>query len=79
MEDPPMEPLALPLWSEDEKKPTAAKVIGCGRTRIKELVASGELPSIKDGGRRLVLVADIRERLERLRRDQNAESTGKAP
>jgi excisionase family DNA binding protein len=40
--------------------------MGISRSRIYELLNSGELPSYKDGRRRLILVADIEARLARL-------------
>lgn len=72
-----MEPLLLPLWSTDETRPTAAKALGVKRTRIKQLVASGALPSIKHGGQRVVAVADIHEYIERLRTKQNGKQSSR--
>jgi excisionase family DNA binding protein len=40
--------------------------MGVSRSRIYELLNSGELPSYKDGRRRLILVADIEAWLARL-------------
>jgi excisionase family DNA binding protein len=44
----------------------AARLMGVSRSRIYELLNSGELLSRKDGRRRLILLADIKARLERL-------------
>jgi excisionase family DNA binding protein len=44
----------------------AARLMGVSRSRIYELLNSGELPSYKDGRRRLILVADIEAWLVRL-------------
>lgn len=41
--------------------PEAAKVIGLGETKTKELVRSGQLRTVKVGRRRLVPVAAIAE------------------
>jgi excisionase family DNA binding protein len=40
----------------------AVRLMGVSRSRIYELFASGELPSYKDGKRRLIRVADIEAR-----------------
>jgi excisionase family DNA binding protein len=37
----------------------AARLMGVSRSRVYELLNSGELPSYKDGRRRLILVSDI--------------------
>lgn len=36
-----------------------ARALGVGRSTVYELMASGELPSLKVAGRRLVRVADL--------------------
>ena len=38
----------------------AAKAAGLGRTKLYEAIARGELPSVKIGKRRLILVEDLR-------------------
>jgi excisionase family DNA binding protein len=55
MHSTPPEPLALSVEQ-------AAHAVGLGRTKVYELLASGELPSVKVGKRRLVRV----EALQRL-------------
>jgi excisionase family DNA binding protein len=56
-----MDQLLVPVW------PDAAQVLGgLGRTKIFELVASGELPSVRVGRRRLVRADALREFAERL-------------
>jgi excisionase family DNA binding protein len=37
----------------------AARVSGLGRTKLYELMGAGDLPSVKVGGRRLILRADL--------------------
>jgi excisionase family DNA binding protein len=44
----------------------AALLMGVSRSRVYELLNSGELPSYKDGRRRLILVSDIETWLGRL-------------
>lgn len=44
----------------------AAEMLGCGLTRVYELMNSGELPSYKDGASRMVLTSGIRARIARL-------------
>ncbi len=43
---------------------------GIGRTRLFEMLKTGELPSVKIGRRRMVLVSDIEAYVERLRDEQ---------
>jgi hypothetical protein len=43
----------------------------CGRTKIDRLIASRELTSIKDRGRRLVEADSVRARIERLRKGES--------
>jgi excisionase family DNA binding protein len=47
-----VEPLALQL-------PAAAAVAGIGRSKLYELIKSGDLKSVMRGGRRLVLREDL--------------------
>lgn len=46
--------------------PDVAHVLAIGRTKVYELAASRELPSVKIDGRRLFLVADVHEYVDRL-------------
>lgn len=55
-----MEPLALPV-------PEAAKALGCGRSKLYELIAAGELESFSIGRRRVVVAASLRKLVKRLR------------
>jgi len=57
--NPPLTPLAVGPRE-------AARLMGVSRSRVYELLNSVELPSYKDGRRRLILVADIEARLARL-------------
>lgn len=52
--------LLVPVW------PDAAEMLGIGRTLMKELVASGEIPTVRIGRRRLVRVDDLIAYVERL-------------
>jgi excisionase family DNA binding protein len=45
----------------------AGRMAGISRSRIYELIKSGELPAYKDGALTLILVADIEARLGRLK------------
>ena len=48
----------------------AAQIIGIGRTRLYELLNSGELPSIRIGFRRLIKIEALRDFLGRLENDR---------
>ena len=50
----------------------AARVVGIGRTKLYELMASGQLCSVKIGRRRLVPAAMLDEYIEQLIQDQDA-------
>ena len=52
--DPPRD--AAPLLV---KPADAARMLGCGRTRIYELVNAGEIDSFRDGRSRKIIVASI--------------------
>jgi len=43
----------------------AAKALGVGRTKLYEMIATGELRSMQIGTRRLVKVASIRSLIDR--------------
>jgi len=49
-----VDPVLVPVW------PTAGQAIGLGRTKTFELIATGQLHSIKIGKRRLVAVEELR-------------------
>jgi excisionase family DNA binding protein len=68
-----MEPLLVPMRSKTDK-PTAAKALGCDRNKIRDLVYSGEIPSIKFGGRRVIATADLHAYVDRLRDEQKLAS-----
>jgi excisionase family DNA binding protein len=55
-----IEPLLIPVW------PDAADALGVGRSTAFALAASGALPSVSIGKRRLVPVAGLREYVRRL-------------
>lgn len=44
-----------------------AESLGCSEKHVKNLMKSGEIPSVKLGARRIVLAADLSEALARLR------------
>jgi excisionase family DNA binding protein len=50
--NPPLKPLAV-------SPRDAARLMGVSRSRVYQLLNSGELPSHKDGRRRLIFVSDI--------------------
>ncbi|MEZ5961715.1 MAG: helix-turn-helix domain-containing protein [Hyphomonadaceae bacterium] len=43
----------------------AARLAGIGRTRLYAAIASGDLPSLKLGARRLIKIADLESWLDR--------------
>lgn len=55
-----IQPLALSL------RDAGAALGGVSRSHIYTLTRSGQLPTVKVGGRRLVRVADLRSYLDRL-------------
>lgn len=61
-----MEAVLLPVW------PDAARALGIGRSKAFELVASGELPSVRIGRRRLVVAEGLHEYARRLARSAQA-------
>lgn len=44
----------------------AARMAGIGRTKLYELIATNEIPSMKLGSRRLIRVSEIEAFLDRL-------------
>jgi excisionase family DNA binding protein len=54
---------ALPPLSVSVEE--AARMIGCSRTGIYELMAKGELPTFKMGKRRLVQVQELKAWIDR--------------
>lgn len=62
-----MEKLLVSVW------PEAAEVLGVGRSTAFDLVASGQLASVRVGRRRLVPVSALREFAERLIESQATE------
>lgn len=48
--------------------------LGCGRTKVYELIADGDLESVKIGRRRKVPVDSINDYVSRLRAAQNGAS-----
>lgn len=65
--DTPPEPIALRVMP-------AVALSGLPKTRLYELMNSGELPFVRDGGRRLILLDDLRAYLEARRVDSRAAS-----
>jgi excisionase family DNA binding protein len=54
-----IEPLSVDI-------PGACQLTGLGRSKLYELLAKGEIASVKIGKRRLILVAELRAWLQRL-------------
>lgn len=52
--------------------PEGAKAIGVGRTRMAELIAAGEIATVKCGRKRLVSPDELRAFAERLARSSAA-------
>ena len=44
----------------------ACRMLGCGITRLYELINAGELESYRDGGARMITTRSIVDRVERL-------------
>lgn len=68
-------PLVVPVYSTRKDVLDAADLLSVGRSKIKRLVATGELPTIKHGGRRVVAVADLQEYVNGLHREQSVEKS----
>jgi hypothetical protein len=49
------------------------KLLHCGETKLWELMNSGEIESVKMGGRRLLLFASVKAYVDRLRHAAQAE------
>jgi excisionase family DNA binding protein len=58
-----MEKVLLPIWPD-----TGTALGGLGRTKIYELIASGELRTVKIGRRRFIPVTAVQEYVARLER-----------
>lgn len=56
-----MDPLTMTI-------PDARRAMGIGQTKIYELIASGEIEAVKVGARTLIVVASIKQWLDRLPR-----------
>jgi excisionase family DNA binding protein len=65
-----MEKLLVSVW------PEAAEALGIGRSTAFELVASGQLASVRVGRRRLVPASALREFADRLVKAQAADTGG---
>jgi excisionase family DNA binding protein len=59
--EPPIEPLVVSVKN-------AAIILDAGRSTVWEMLASGELDAVKDGGRTKVTMASIKRRLANLPR-----------
>ncbi|MEJ7766152.1 MAG: hypothetical protein WKF86_11715 [Acidimicrobiales bacterium] len=55
-----VEPILVPIW------PEGAKLVGVGRSLMFELVASGQIATVKCGRKRLVEPAELRAFAKRL-------------
>ena len=64
----PTTPLAKLAYGVDD----VAELLSLGRTTVVALVSSGEIPSIKVGGRRLIPRRDLDEFIESLRSGSQA-------
>jgi excisionase family DNA binding protein len=60
-----IEPLSVDI-------PGACRMTGLGRSKIYELLGSGELQGLKIGRRRIITVQAIRDLLDRLQADRAA-------
>jgi len=70
-----MEPLLVPIYTKyAHKKPDAAALLSLSEDTVKRLVARGELESVMEGGRRLVVVESIREYVKRRRSEAQSGS-----
>ena len=65
------EPTTSPLHPLAVGPNDAAKLIGIGHSKFWQILARGEIPSIKVNNRRLILVSDLEAWLIKLR-DQQA-------
>jgi excisionase family DNA binding protein len=66
-----MDPVLIPWW------PDGGKALGVGRTKMHELVTSGEVESVTIGRRRLVTTEGVRAYVAR-KLDQEKQARGEA-
>ena len=62
---PPLAQLALPLEPLTVRIPVAVKLTGIGRSKLYELIKTGEVETVKIGASTLVSVASLRRLVQR--------------
>jgi len=60
--------LPLPLEPLTVRIPVAVQLTGIGRSKLYELIAAGELETVRVGASRLVTVASLRQFIRRRKR-----------
>lgn len=70
-----VEPFLVPIYTKyAHKKPDAVSLLSLSEDTVKRLVSRGELESVLEGGRRLVVVESIRAYVERRRQEARSRS-----
>ncbi len=56
-----IDPIALPLEPISVRVPVAVQLTGIGRSKLYELIADGQLETVKIGASRLILVSSLKQ------------------
>ena len=65
---PPTQQLSLPLERLSVRIPTAIQMTGIGRSKLYELIASGDIETAKIGASTLIIVSSLKKLIETKRR-----------
>ncbi|HEY5786191.1 MAG TPA: helix-turn-helix domain-containing protein [Microlunatus sp.] len=55
--------LTVRPWSDDDSEPSAGRLLGIGKRQTYAAMRSGQIPSVRIGGRLVVPVAGLRRML----------------
>ena len=68
-------PLLVPIYTKSPNRLDAVTLLSLSERTIQRLVATGELESVVEGRRRLVVVESIRDYIERRRSRRTARAS----
>ena len=63
-----LEPISLPLEPLSVRISVAVQLTGIGRSKLYELIAAGQLETVKVGASTLVIVASLKQLIQSARR-----------